>query len=59
MTEYSRIMRFRNSRVAKYFAVEHGGTYMGWVDGDTTFKITRGNGLISSKDKGCYIVIWE
>ena len=34
---YSRIMRFRNSRVAKFFANFHGGIYKGWVDETTTF----------------------
>ena len=35
-------MRFRNNRVAKFFANNHGGIYKGWVEGKTTFKITRG-----------------
>ncbi len=52
-------MRFRNSRVAKFFADFHGGIYKGWVEGETAFKITRGAGTISSYDKGCYIVVWE
>tara|TARA_B100000941_G_C28264262_1_gene428163 strand:+ start:108 stop:296 length:189 start_codon:yes stop_codon:yes gene_type:complete len=56
---YSRIMRFRNSRVAKFFANFHGGIYKGWVDETTTFTIKRGAGPISGNDKGCYIVVWE
>ena len=56
---YSRIMRFRNSRVAKFFANNHGGIYKGWVDESTTFTIKRGAGPISSNDKGCYVVVWE
>ena len=52
-------MRFRNSRVAKFFANFHGGIYKGWVEGKTTFKITRGAGPISGSEKGCYIVVWE
>ena len=32
-------MRFRNSRVAKFFANFHGGIYKGWVEGKTTYKI--------------------
>ena len=42
MTKYYRIMRFRNSRVAKFFADFHGGIYKGWVEGKTTYQITRG-----------------
>ena len=56
---FKRIMRFRNNRVAKYFANNHGGIYKGWVEGKTTFKITRGAGPISGSEKGCYIVVWE
>ena len=52
-------MRFRNFRVAKFFAEFHGGIYKGWVEEETAFKITRGAGTISSSDKGCYIVVWE
>ena len=59
MKNYSRVMRFRNSRVAKFFADFHGGIYKGWVEGKTAFKITRGAGTISSSDRGCYIVVWE
>ena len=59
MKNYSRVMRFKNSRVAKFFAEFHGGIYKGWVEGETAFKITRGAGTISSSDKGCYIVVWE
>ena len=59
---FKRIMRFRNNRVAKFFANNHGGIYKGWVEGKTTFKITRGaksKTYISGNDKGCYIVVWE
>tara|TARA_Y100000114_G_C11609008_1_gene254177 strand:+ start:96 stop:320 length:225 start_codon:yes stop_codon:yes gene_type:complete len=56
---FSRIMRFRNNRVAKFFADVHGGIYKGWVKGNTTFNITRGAGTISAKEEGCYIVVWE
>ena len=34
---FKRIMRFRNNRVAKFFADNHGGIYKGWVEGNTTF----------------------
>ena len=56
---FKRIMRFRNNRVAKFFANNHGGIYKGWVEGKTTFKSTRGAGPISGNEKGCYIVVWE
>ena len=56
---FSRIMRFRNSRVARFFADVHGGIYKGWVQGNTTFNITRSSGTISAKENGCYIVVWE
>ena len=56
---YSRIMKFRNPRVAKMFADNHGGIYKGLVKGNTTFNITRGAGTISAKEEGCYIVVWE
>ena len=51
-------MRFRNNRVAKFFADNHGGIYKGWVEGKTTFKITRGARpyLVMRR---CYIVVWE
>ena len=57
--KYSRIMRFRNDRSAKFFANNHGGIYKGWIEGETVFTIKRGAGPISSYDKGCYIVVWE
>ena len=56
---FSRIMRFRNNRVARFFADVHGGIYKGWVQGNTTFNITRSSGTISAKENGCYIVVWE
>ena len=53
--KYSRIMRFRNDRIAKFFANNHGGKYLGWLEQKTTYKV-RG---IGASDKGCYIVVWE
>ena len=55
LTQYSRIERFRNSRVAKFFAENHGGKFLGWIEQQTTYKI-RG---IGASDNGCYIVVWE
>jgi hypothetical protein len=52
-------MRFRNNRVARFFADVHGGIYKGWVQGNTTFNITRSSGTISARENGCYIVVWE
>ena len=58
--KYSRIMRFRNDRIAKFFANNHGGIYKGWIEGETVFTIKRVYSRpISSYDKGCYIVVWE
>ena len=56
---FSRIMRFRNNRVARFFADNHGGIYKGWVQGNTTYNITRGAGTVSAKENGSYIVVWE
>ena len=56
---YSRIMKFRNPRVAKMFADNHGGIYKGWVDESTTFTIKRSGTPTSSDDNGCYVVVWE
>ena len=39
--KYSRIMRFRNDRIAKFFANNHGGIYKGWIEGETVFTIKR------------------
>ena len=56
---FSRIMRFRNNRVAKFFSDNHGGIYKGWVDESTTFTIKRSGIPVTVTDKGCYIVVWE
>ena len=56
---FKRIMRFRNNRVAKFFADNHGGIYKGWVKESTTFTIKRSGIPTSGNDKGCYVVVWE
>ena len=56
---FSRIMRFRNNRVAKFFADVHGGIYKGWVKESTTFTIKRGDEPITFVSEGCYVVVWE
>ena len=56
---YSIIMKFRNPRVAKMFADNHGGIYKGWVKESTTFTIKRSGIPTSGNDKGCYVVVWE
>lgn len=52
-------MKFRNPRVAKMFADNHGGIYKGWVKESTTFTIKRSGIPTSGNDKGCYVVVWE
>ena len=56
---YSRIMKFRNPRVAKMFADNHGGIYKGWVDESTTFTIIRSGNPVTVTNEGCYVVVWE
>ena len=48
------ILKFRNSRAAKFFAEKHGYEYLGWVEEQTTFSIQRGSGDISHTDGGSY-----
>lgn len=55
LSQYSRVERFRNINVAKLFANNHGGIFLGWIDEQTTYKV-RG---IGASDSGCYIVAWE
>ena len=55
LSQYSRVERFRNINVAKLFANNHGGIFLGWIDEQTTYKV-RG---IGASDNGCYIVVWE
>ena len=57
--EVARIERFRNDRVARYFAEEHGGEYMGWIDNPTVFTVKRNDEAITKTDDGAYIVIWK
>ena len=52
-------MKFRNPRVAKMFADNHGGIYKGWVKEATTFTIKRSGIHTSGNDKGCYVVVWK
>ena len=56
---FKRIMRFRNNRVAMFFADNHGGIYKGWVEENTTFTIKRGDEPITFVSEGCYVVVWE
>ena len=58
--KYSRIMRFRNDRIAKILC-KQSWWYLQRVDrGETVFTIKRERANnISSYDKGCYIVVWE
>ena len=48
------ILKFRNSRAAKFFAENHGYEYLGWIEEQTTFSIQRGSGDISHTDGGSY-----
>jgi len=57
--EVARVERFRNDRVARYFAEEHGGEYMGWVENPTVFTVKRNDEAITKTDDGAYIVIWN
>ena len=57
--EVARVERFRNDRVARYFAEEHGGEYMGWVENPTVFTVKRNDEAITKTDDGAYIVIWK
>ena len=52
-------MKFKNPRVAKFFAQSHGGIYKGWVDESTTFTIIRSGNPVTVTNKGCYVVVWE
>lgn len=54
-TEYN-ILKFRNQRAARYFADAHGYEYLGWIEEQTTFSISRGSGDISHTDGGSYQV---
>ena len=59
--KYSRVERFNNPRVAKFFANAHNYKYVGYVEDATKFvdtHKTRG-GSVSENDQGCYIVVWE
>ena len=57
--EVARVERFRNDRVARYFAEEHGGEYMGWIVNPTVFTVKRNDDAITKTDDGAYIVIWK
>ena len=49
---FSRIMRFRNNRVARFFADVHGGIYKGWVKGNTTSTSQEAQAPFLVKRKG-------
>ena len=57
--EVARIERFRNDRVAKFFAEKFGGEYHGWVNDPTVFTVKRSGDAISHTDDGAYIVTWK
>ena len=45
--KYSRVERFNNPRVAKFFANAHGGKYVGYVEDATKFVVKRVSGSVS------------
>ena len=49
------ILRFNNSRTAKYFADKFGYEYLGWVEEKTSIKIARASGSIETSLDGCYM----
>ena len=57
--KYSRVERFNNPRVAKFFANAHGGKYVGYVEDATKFVVKRVSGSVSGSTQGCYLVVWE
>ena len=57
--KYSRVERFNNPRVAKFFANAQGGKYVCYVEDATKFVVKRVSGSVSGSTQGCYIVVWE
>ena len=51
-------MRFLETTELQSFANNHGGIYKGWVEGKTTFKITRGE-IPYLVMRRVLIVVWE
>ena len=54
---YSRIMKFRNPRVAKMFAQTSNGIYKGFVKTPVTYGINHG--VYKDVQDGAYVVVWE
>jgi len=54
-----RVMRFRNSRIAKWFAEKYDGEYMGWIFDNTGFIIERKGEQIESIDGGAYVTFFK